>query len=424
LKYPFWNQQPVFHTYDYWRFLYSIPFLVYPFRPIKKKFYDSTFIKTIPYLECCPEEKKQMLNLIQCYYITANDQILHTMDEAAIDAVLSGGSEEPTFLSFYYSPFPIAPSNILASSIQDEEIRTPIAVVLSRYINIIVFNQQNSNGVLFEFLNSLTKQTPSSEKYPAYLVDYQTVHREYPNIVKLNRTLLQTHEYNQRIKNPNISVTVIKKEIDLFDGVIPLVQYTTSTYVLQKKRFPPLPSHFYISQINMSNTDILIDFFYSIQTLERSAYFDLTPANIPTIRMISDISTLIAMIKANILFAFCLRKAEKIYAFYFWKDAKTQYMLENDTAGDTLQSIATMAIELDSNSRLFYLGFLHALYAIRKQRPSYRILLLEEIGDTKGIHKQWRTKHIPMFSTMTAYYTYNLICPCSPYQPESCFVLL
>ena len=92
LRYPFWNNQPVFHTYDYWRYFYSIPFIVYKYRPIKTKYCDFQQIETISYIDCTDYNKKQLINLLQCYYIPS-ERILHKITNDELDIIFSGTSE-------------------------------------------------------------------------------------------------------------------------------------------------------------------------------------------------------------------------------------------------------------------------------------------------------------------------------------------
>ena len=384
IRHPFWNLQPVFHAYDYWRYTYTTPFLVYPFRPIKTKFYQPALIQTLPYLDCSPSMKQELLNLLQCYYI-ASEQILHTLDETTVDSYLTGGGE-PSFVSFRYSEFP-PESPIL------------LAAVVSRPIKMILFSQ-----------------TSEPKSYPSYFIDFQTVKREQP-ATTLNRTLLQTHEYNQRVQNPNIAISLLKKEIELFDGVVPLVEYTTTTYVLLNRTFPALPPHFHLVDVDSTNLDIVVDFLDSLQTSASPPFSTC---------VFSEIGTLITLLKKQLLFVSCLRKGDKLYAYYFWKNTKTQYVLPDDVPGDTIQLVGSFqdGSNTDPNGRLFYLGFLHALRSRVKYKPTFRILLMDDIAHNGVLHRQWRTKYQPLHTHSCAYYTYNLICPCSPVSPEKCFFLL
>ena len=98
IRYPFWNIQPVFHTYDYWRYFYSTPFIIYKYLPIKTKYCDFEQVKTIPYLECSEKEKTDLVNLLQCFYLPS-DRILHTITIDQFHQYMTGYNE-PAYVSF------------------------------------------------------------------------------------------------------------------------------------------------------------------------------------------------------------------------------------------------------------------------------------------------------------------------------------
>ena len=79
-------------------------------------------------------------------------------------------------------------------------------------------------------------------------VDYLCVNRKQ-NQKKVYRELLQTHEYNTRILNKNVQCSLIKKEIELFEGIIPFVNYNTFTYKLRNNRVEKLPTHCFIVKL-------------------------------------------------------------------------------------------------------------------------------------------------------------------------------
>ena len=92
IKYPFWNNQPVFHTYDYWRYFYSTPFIIHRYRPVKTKFCDFTSVVTKNLSEYTDENIGELTNLLQCYYVSS-DRILHTISAQNIKTILSGIGE-------------------------------------------------------------------------------------------------------------------------------------------------------------------------------------------------------------------------------------------------------------------------------------------------------------------------------------------
>jgi len=398
LKYPFWNNQPVFHPYDYWRFFYQTPFFIYKHRPLKTKFCEFNQIRTYPFLETSSQQRKDICYLLHSNYIL-NDRILFTLVENDLEAQYTGHNE-PTFLSIYNEKkYEFSKIDASFATQYDEIIESlkPVGCVLSRPLHFY-YRESYQQNVYTEL--------------PIYYVDIICANRELDQ-KKLNRQLLQTHEYNQRIKNPVILCSLIKKEIDLFEGVIPLIEYPTYVFYLRNLRFLPLPDHFYITHITVEQADILTDFIYEqtrLDLVRTKKYFDILA--------ISDMGNLIALIKQRLLYAYCLRNGEHIYGFYFMKDAKMQY---EDIDGETLQVVGSM-MNCDSAS-LFYRGFLHSLHNIVKKQTKYKMLLFEGISDNVVLLEYWRQQNTPVFTNNTAYYTFNLIYPNSPLNPERCLVL-
>jgi hypothetical protein len=400
LAFPFWNNQPVFHTYDFWRFSYYTPFLVYKYRPMKTKFCEFQQIQTLPYLESTKEQKKEVCQLLQSNYIL-NDRILLTMIEKDLDAQYSG-TNEPTYMSIYkekrYEFTNIDPS---FSSQYDHIVTSlrPIGCILSRPTHLY-FRESSLDNMYTEI--------------PIYYIDIICVNRELDQ-KKMNRQLIQTHEYNQRIKNSVIDCSLIKKEIDLFEGVIPLIEYNTYVFYLRNLKFKPLPDHFHITHIDLEHIEILTDFLYEQTHLD----LNLSKKNFD-ILAVSDMGNYIALIKQQLLFAYCLRNGKHIYGIYFIKDPKMQY---EDIEGDTLQLCGSV-MNCDSAS-IFYSGFLHSLHHLVRNKKSskYKMLLFEEISDNVLLFDFWRNKNTPIFTNKTAYYTFNLIYPKSPLNPKRCFIL-
>jgi hypothetical protein len=398
LTYPFWNNQPVFHTYDYWRYFYSVPFVVYKHRPVKTKFCDFQQIKTTAYLDAGEEQTDNIKDLLQCYYFDT-DRILHTIQSNDINAYLTGHSE-PAYISVYNEP---TYQIVDLSSIEIISSTKPFGCITSRPMHL--FYRPTLNESVYT-------------RMPVYYIDFLCVHRDKnkeKERKKINRALLQTHEYNQCMQNPSIVVSLIKKEIDLIEGVIPLVEYKTYTFYLRNIHFPKLPPHFELIQINSENYDILFDFLHLKQKLE----FDTNMVGLLDIMMIPDIGNITSLIKQSLLFVYCLRKEKDIYGIYFIKDVKMQY---DDIEGNTLQCIGSVN-QMVNSSRLFYLGFLHGLHQIIHKNPEYKMLLLEDIGHNTILLNFWRRKHTPVFVNKTAYYLYNFIYPRSPLSKEKCFIL-
>jgi hypothetical protein len=390
IKFPFWNIQPVFHTYDYWRYFYTEPFIVYKHQPIKTKFCDFHHVETLPYLESSAKHQSDMTNLLQCYYI-GSESILHTITQEDLHAYFTG-HDQPPYFSFYKE---IHFHEKIDPSYQILALPKPIGMVTSR--PCMLYGRS-------------TKKEIGYKKMPVYFIDFLCTRRDCDS-KKINRALLQTHEYNQRKQNPEVVISFFKKEIDLFEGVIPLVKYKNHLFHLRPIRVAKLPEHFYIQRITeKTNLDTFIDFLQS-KIEDRDTRFDVL--------LVPSIASIASLLRRELLYVYSLRCGDQIYGFYFLKDMKCQY---EDIGGNTLQCVATLMT--GESPALFFLGFLHSLRSLLKLRPSYKMLFLDEMSDTSILFKYWRTKHTPIFSNETGCYLFNFIYPSSPLSPEKCLFLM
>jgi hypothetical protein len=342
----------------------------------------------VPYLEASNDQKQQVLDLLRSNYIS-NDRILLTLQEKELDTLYSGHLETP-YLSFY----------------TDKK----MGVVENLDTNNKITGCILSNPIKFYY-----KGSPRDKEYtesPLYYTDFLCVHREQAKKTGVIRELFDTHEYNQRLYNPSILGSLFKREIDLLEGVVPLVEYTTYIYYLRDLRFRPLLEHFELVQITNKTMDLLTDFMY-VQThldLENSPHYELLS--------ITNLGNYVETIKQNMTYVFCLKGGEHIYAMYFFKDAKMQY---EDLVSDTLQCYGSICNT--DTIELFYLGFLHAIHQIIKKFPAFKIMMLENLGHNIFLHEEWRKKNSPIFENKTAYYTFNWIHPGSPLRRENCIFL-
>lgn len=365
---------------------------------MKTKFCEFNQIRTYPYLETTSQQRKEICYLLQSNYIL-NDRILFTLQEPDLEAQYIGHNE-PAYLSIYCEKRYEFNKIDASFSTQYKEIMEslkPVGCAISKPVHFF-YRESIEHNIYTEI--------------QMYYIDIICVNRELDQ-KKMNRQLLQTHEYNQRIKNPVINCSLIKKEIDLFDGVIPLIEYNTYVFYLRNLKFPPLPEHFHVTHIDLEHIDVLTDFLFEQTHLDLALskkHFDILA--------VSDMGNYIALIKQQLLYAYCLRNGKHIYGIYFMKDAKMQY---EDLEGDSLQLCGSI-MNCDSAS-LFYSGFLHSLHHIVKKQTKYKMLMFEAISDNTTIFNFWRDQNTPVFTNKTAYYTFNLVYPSSPMNPERCFVL-
>ena len=379
IKYPFWCRQPVFHIYDYWRYLYKNPFIIYKNVPMKTKFCDFINIKTYNYQEITDIQKDILVNLLQCYYISS-EQVLMVITKNVIDLYFNGHNE-PSFVSFYQE----------IPKVVGEEKLPIIGTIASRPFNIFYIHNNT-----YVYTNS-------------YYLDFICVNRNFKT-KNLGRNLIQTHEYNQRILNPNIQISFMKSEVELYEGIIPLVKYNTYTFYLRNLKLPRLPPHVTIIRIYQENKELITDFLQNISHPQTPLFgFCAIP----------DTGSIISMIQSNLLYVFCIRFEKKLLGYYFFKDANIQY---EDIDGDTLQFVASYCNTKSQD--LFYNGFLHSLRSILKEKKSFKMILFESISHNNIILNKWLEKHHIIFNNKSAYYLYNFIYPKSPINPTQCFFLV
>ena len=149
IKYPFWNIQPVYHTYNY---LSRSPSIVYKFRPVKTKFLDLININTQIYLEQSTECRENILKLIQNYY-NSTDNIVYYIKQPDIDAYFTG-QNEPSFISILYEPvITIEPTT-----------KTPLGIITSRSLIFYIRSMSLIENTLIE--------------YNIYFIDFLGIQRE------------------------------------------------------------------------------------------------------------------------------------------------------------------------------------------------------------------------------------------------------
>ena len=390
IRYPFWNIQPVYHTYDFWKMSISNPYFVYKEKPMKTKFYDYENTITYKYSELPVEKYKEMENLVQCYYISS-ENVLNIITKENIRNYFTG-YDEPVFVSFYNE-----------KNINNDFY--PIGFISSRPLNIIITPLKN----LIRTSDYSSSRLPVTEYYKIYFVDFLSIHREHVD-KKISRKLLQTHEFNTRVLNPSIKCSLFKKEIDLYDGVVPIIKYTTGIYYLRNLNIPKLPKHCTVSRVYKEELNFLTDFYTKIREHDEKT----------TLKIFPDLGSLQSMIKSELLYVYVLKKGLDFMGIYFIKDEKMQY--DNIENVETLHFISSL--NNCSSEKIFALGFFYVIKALMKYKTYYRMLLFDNVGNNQIILRTWKNKFSPIIENIAAYYTYNLIIPSSPFDIQSSFILV
>jgi len=391
IKFPFWNLQPVYHSYDFWRKWSSSPFIIQKTYPFQNKFCDFKNIKTRDFLEMDTNTLKSIVDLLISHYIPS-DQVLFTLTEKHLHDNFVG-QNHISYISIYYEKR-YTNENISNNALELPYINNPIGIITSRSISIFVLPKKTNNN--------------SYIKYPCYYWDYLCVHRDHKHR-NISRQLIQTHEYNERFRNPGILISMFKKEGDLSLGIVPLVVYYSYTFQIPIIKPRKFPKHCILTRINKTSFGDLNDFL--LQYLK-------SPGKTFPFAAVSDIGALNKLIMSDNMYVFMLRKRENVLALYFFKDAKVQYEHTNGVAIQFIGSICNI-----SNSELFYLGFIQSLYKI-SWKTHYKVILFESIGHNTIIWNILREKVIDLLEQKNAYYLYNFIVPNMPFHAKDILVLL
>ena len=396
IRYPFWNVQPVYHTYDFWRWFYRTPFLIQRGAPLKTKFYSKN-VKTVAYSDLEKDMNSRLVDIVQCYW-SLSERILVTIDSEYLHNMLTGHSHSSYVSVYNDTVFGVSPSS---KEVNNDPLlmRTdyPIGCIISYPTRMFMWNQDGN-----------------SVETPAYMWDFLCVHRDYRD-KNLDRQIMQTHEFNQRLGTPNIGVSLVKREEKLCEGIVPLVEYKTCMFYLRNVRIPPLLPHFTVVRIQEQNLGILSDFLYGISHNTNPIFrFCAFP----------EIGSLVAKIKAQQWYIYALKRQDDLYGLYFFKNSKIVY--EELEQGNLLECVATI-----SNTRhdgVFFSGFLHALRGVldnakNSEKFEYKLIEFSTLGHNGKILEKWRWKYTPILELRAAYYIYNMVVPGTPFSKDAVFVL-
>jgi hypothetical protein len=404
MKYPFWNQIPALHVYDWHRrYLYSEkPYIVHPI-PKKTKYYETApLIQTKKFRDLEEERKQEICRLLQNHYLPS-DRVFCSVqlpDVAAqcADALISTWNLVET---------------VFGEDEPRQEIRQYEGFVTSRRIQTsLSFGESNDRYIVQE---------------PANYIDYICFRRggggsvSSPNKI---RRLFHTHEYNERILFPERQITLFKKEVELCEAIVPLVEYETLTFYLRYRiEAPPLPSNYQIVRIQREHLQYLHDWMERVGSLR-----EIAPGF--KVSVTTDIGDLIHLLQTNQMFAYVLRgpdpvvstKQDAVYAIYFFRNAHMKY--EDLEGGDTLY--ATNAFCNTNDLDLYFRGFVSAVREARKDLSGTltKMLMVDDIGHLRGVAARWRLTHDVVLRTKCAYYFCNYIVPKSPYEAGSVNILI
>jgi len=373
IKYPFWAHMPVYHTYDYHNFFSRTSREMQLF-PYKNKFSNAIQIKTISYYELNDTYIKYFAELLQCFYIPADD-ILYTLVEKDAKARFSGHFDTP-FLSFYNE------KNYVSTGKSSEKQFD----ILSTNVEIQLFPEPKgciASYPVHTFYHS------TNEYKPANYLNYISVDRAYKS-QNISRNLISTHDYNVRRYNPDVRIGLLKKEVGICEGAVPLLTFSTGLFQINVSKTKQRVRN--IVQVYRQNWDIMLDTLHGL--FKPNILYDFVVA--------IDIGAIKSRIDGEILFVYAFCEQGNVLAMYFIEDAHTHY---EQGAKKSLRLVASINNGLTES--LFFQGFLECLRKLQKRNLDFKMLLIDDIGHNEQLMMQLE----PVEKTTGAYYFINWMFP-------------
>ena len=446
MRYPFWNQVPALHAYDWHRrFLYSEkPYIIHRV-PKKTKYYKGyPLIQTCKFGDLTVEKQTELVKLLQNHYFPS-DRVFCSLKLPDLAAQLTGSivsTRNTVTEDISCMNGTIDVRDCVVNSGMNGTIDAP-ALIGDRVVNCIIDNKCADSEKRIErtrvstdingFISSRQVQISasllhgSSNRYivaePAEYMDYMCFSRTLMATPLVARETFHVHEYNQRsLLRPANAITVFKKEVELCDALVPLVKYDSLTFYLRHQIKPAaLPTNWQIVRIQKEHQSHLHDWYIKVASLKDLAGFRVSVS--------AEIGDLIGLLQTNQLFAYVLRgpdpvissKLDVVYAMYFFRNAHMKY--EDLEGGDTVHCVAAFLNTADFE--LCFQGFLWALRFVIKDFPDRpKMLMMDDLGHLRPIVSRLKGSHDIVLKTPCAYYLTNYVVPRSPFLPEEVNILV
>lgn len=377
-KMPFWSKQPVFHWYNLSYWLSGPPGLISKELPLINKYVDFFNIKTLSLSndDNTEESTAAMCEFIKDNYIAVGanananevgtDAIYAPTKTQILDYLLH--SNHPSYFTVYQEPK-------LFCQPEESTSKDIVAVISAR--------------PLYVRLNKKTLFGAEKTMFTTYYVDNLCVHPAYRK-KGIASTMIQTHYYNLRRQNKQITTCLFKREGAL-NAIVPLVAF--NTYCLSLAGLVNnlrAPQHTLI-EIGINQLHLCMDFIKSQMTTFSCV-------------ILPDVTSLTHLIKTGNIKIYCLLNAvgsaSNISACYIFRLLELAY-----DGKKTSECIATIN---SSTVDLFHYGF-HQACTILKEKQNISLLLMEETAHT-GLLLTPTLKTLVQFTSPTAFFFYNYAC--------------
>ena len=378
LKYKFWALQPVFHFYDIHYWLLNIG-VIRKELPEKNRYVNLNKIKTLDFDKMDELTKKQIITLIRLNYFRNNENKYEPKEENIVPYFV--GHSVKTFWSYFSEP-ELLIDNKTGKTIEENNI---IGVITSRPLQVKI--------------NSVRKDS----EFDVYYVDYLCVNKNWRK-KNIGPQLIQTHEYNQSLKNRQICVSLFKREEEL-TGIIPLTVYKTYCFAIKKMYFENQLSGKY-TLLTGDNQNIY--YFYNFLNETKNKW---------SIMIYPEISNIIELVTTKNLFIKMLVINGNIEAVYIFR--KLCLFIERDE--EALSCIGTIYNKDVITREEFILGFKLSLLTIINDNNNFYYITIEDISDNTSIINDICLKTHPIVISPMAYFFYNFAY--SPFKSEKCLII-
>ena len=381
VKYRFWALQPVFHYYDFYYWIRNIGIIRHEL-PEPNRYTNFKEIRTYTFDKVPDEHIKDFVTLVQMNYFREKENV-YNPEKGNITPYFEGHNS-PAFWTFFWQP------DVLIKTKTNEIIDSQmlVGVITSRPLHVTILDTGEKEPA----------------KFDVFYVDYLCVKKGFRR-KNIAPQLIQTHEYNQCHMNPNISVSLFKREGEL-TGIVPLTVFQTYCFDIKNWILEPEPMH---SKVTLLVGDSQNMFYLYNFINEKQKRWDIT--------IIPVLSNLMKLIESKNMFIMMLLIEDNIEAVYIFRKS----CADIEKGKEALICIASMNGTALS-AKEFVQGFKVSLWKLlEKEKQHYKFLIVEDTSDNGYIIDNIRIRTHPYATSPTAYFFYNFVY--SPFKNNRAFIV-
>ena len=381
IKYKFWALQPVFHYYDLYYWFRNVGIIRHEL-PESNRYTNFKEIRTYTFDKVPEEHIKDFVTLVQMNYFREKGNVYNP--EVKNITPYFEGHNSPTYWTFFWQP------DVLIKPKTNETIDSQmlVGVITSRPLHVTILDTGRKEP----------------EKFDVFYVDYLCVKKGFRK-KNIAPQLIQTHEYNQCHMNPNISVSLFKREGEL-TGIVPLTVFQAYYFDMKNWILEPEPLH---SKVTLLVGDSQNLFYLYNFINEKQKKWDIT--------IIPELSNLMKLIESKNMFIMMLLIEDNIEAVYIFRKS----CADIEKGKEALICIASMNGTMLSTKE-FVQGFKVALWKLlEKEKQHFKFLVVEDTSDNGHIIDNIKIRTYPYSVSPTAYFFYNFVY--SPFKNYKSFIV-